>query len=149
MSGQPASVYFAALLDAGKRASDSNLSLIAAGVAFFSMLSIFPALAALIAVVSLLANPVVAISQLEEVCGLLPTDVCDILNAQLVGLISTRSSQLGWASAVSLGVALWSARAGVGAMMLGLDTAHGHDNRSGLAHYLRALALTIGLMTVG
>ena len=44
----------------------NNLSLISAGVAFFAMLSIFPALAALIAILSLVADPEVVVVQLEE-----------------------------------------------------------------------------------
>lgn len=127
----------------------SNLTLIAAGVAFYSMLSVFPALAALIAVLSLIADPEVVIVQLQELQELLPDDVYDILNAQIVGLVSTSSDTLGWTGLISVVVALWSARAGVGSMMHGLNVVYDTDSRGTWRHYLRATLLTVGLVGVG
>ncbi|WP_299968778.1 YihY/virulence factor BrkB family protein [uncultured Roseobacter sp.] len=127
----------------------NNLGLIAAGVAFYSMLSVFPALAALIAVLSLIADPVVVISQLEQVRGLMPDAVYNILNRQIIALVSASSGTLGWAGIVSLGVALWSARAGVGAMMHGLNLVYAQQGRTSIKHYLRALLLTVSLLGVG
>ncbi|ABG29824.1 YihY/virulence factor BrkB family protein [Roseobacter denitrificans] len=127
----------------------SNLALIAAGVAFYSMLSIFPALAALIAVLSLIADPEVVVVQLAELQELMPEDVYDILNAQIVGLVSTSSDTLGWTGLVSVIVALWSARAGVGAMMHGLNVVYATDSRGTWRHYLRAVLLTVSLVAIG
>ena len=127
----------------------NNIALIGAGVAFFSMLSIFPALAALIAVLSLIADPAVVIVQLEQVREVMPADVYDILNAQIVGLVSTSSDTLGWTGIVSLLVALWSARAGVGAMIHGLNVVYDREGRSTWRHYIRALLLTLALVGVG
>lgn len=140
---------WSALIAALRQISSNNLGLIAAGVAFYSMLSVFPALAALIAIVSLIANPAVVVVQLEEVRGLMPDAVYDILNAQIVGLVSTSSGTLGWAGLISLAVALWSARAGVGAMMHGLNLVYDQKGRTSLRHYFRALVLTISLLGVG
>ncbi|MEM9577902.1 MAG: YihY/virulence factor BrkB family protein [Pseudomonadota bacterium] len=136
---------FAALRNIGP----NNLSLIAAGVAFFSMLSIFPALAALIAVLSLIADPEVVVVQLEEMRELMPDDVYDILNAQIVGLVSTSTDTLGWTGLLSVMVALWSARAGVGAMIHGLNVVYDRAGRSTWRHYVRAILLTIALVGVG
>lgn len=138
-------VFFAV----GKQIANNNLGLIAAGVAFYSMLSVFPALAALIAILSLVADPAVVIVQLQEIRGLMPDAVYTILNKQIVTLVSASSGTLGWAGAVSLGVALWSARAGVGAMMHGLNLVYAQKGRSSIKHYLRALLLTVSLLGVG
>ena len=121
---------------------NNRLGLIAAGVAFFSMLSVFPAIAALIALLSLVADPELVVVQLEGLRELMPEDVYEILNTQVVALVSTGSETLGWASAISILLALWSARAGVGAMMHGLNTVYGQRNRGSLSHYLRAYILT-------
>lgn len=147
----PLSLQFLWFLIKGTAAdiSRNNLALISAGVAFFIMLSLFPAMAALIALLSLIVDPVFVVAQLEDIRGLLPDDVYDILNTQIVGLITTQSETLGWAGVVSLFVALWSARAGVGAMMTGLNDVHDLSNSNTLRHYLRALALTIGLIIAG
>ena len=74
--------YWSVMKSSVHQISDSNLALISAGVAFFSMLSLFPALAALIAVLALISDPALVVSQLEDIKGLLPTDVYDILNQQ-------------------------------------------------------------------
>ncbi|WP_157044677.1 YihY/virulence factor BrkB family protein [Roseobacter sp. GAI101] len=135
----------ACIADIGQK----NVALIAAGVAFYAMLSLFPALAALVAILSLVSDPVVVIAQLEDMRGLMPNDVYDIINGQVVSMVTTSSETLGWAGTVSLLVALWSARAGVGAMMIGLNSVYNERNRNAAFHYLRALLLTFGLVMVG
>lgn len=142
-------VYWDALKASVNHISENNISLIAAGVAFFGMLSLFPALAALIAILGLISDPVVVVAQLEEVRGLLPDDVYRIVNDQVVSLVTARADTLGWAGLLSLMVALWSARAGVGAMMIGLNNVYNERNRGAAGHYFRALMLTIGLVAVG
>ncbi len=141
--------YWDAVKASVSHVGDNNLALISAGVAFFSMLSLFPALAALIALLGLIADPVVVIAQLEDVRGLLPSDVYDIINAQVVSLVTASSDTLGWAGIVSLALALWSARAGVGAMIVGLNAVYNQRNRNTVKHYLRALMLTVALVAVG
>lgn len=143
------SVYWSALRASFWQIGENNLSLIAAGVAFFAMLSLFPALAALIAVLGLISDPAVVVAQLEEIRGLLPDDVYEILNSQVLALVTARADTLGWAGLLSLLVALWSARAGTGAMITGLNAVYNERNRNTAKHYLRALLLTVGLMGVG
>lgn len=127
----------------------NRLSLISAGVAFFAMLSIFPGLAALVAILSLIADPDVVVVQLEAARELMPEDVYNILYVQIVGLVSTSSDKLGWAGAVSVAVALWSARAGVGALMQGLNAVYENQSRPALRHFALALGLTVALIGVG
>ena len=138
-----------ALFAAFGKIGQNNLSLIAAGVAFFSMLSLFPALAALIAVLSLVADPEVVVVQLEEMREVVPEDVYEILYGQITGLVNTSSDTLGWTGATTLLLAVWSARSGVGAMMHGMNVVYEVWARATLRHYLRAYFLTIGLVTVG
>ena len=145
----PSSMRFGALFAALGKIGRNNLGLIAAGVAFFSMLSLFPALAALIALLSLVADPAVVVVQLEDMRDLMPADVYDILNAQIVGLVSASSDALGWAGFISVVAALWSARAGVGAMIHGLNVVHDTEGRGTWRHYVRAVLLTIALVAVG
>jgi membrane protein len=127
---------------------ENDLSLISAGVAFFGMLSLFPALAAVIALLGLIADPSVVIAQLENTKGLMPGDVYDIINVQVTALVTARPDTLGWASLLSFLVALWSARAGVGAMIIGLNNVYGRKNRHTAWHYFRALLMTLGLVLV-
>lgn len=140
---------WSALRDGFGQVGDTNLALVSAGVGFFAMLSLFPAIAALIALLSLVADPDVVVSQLEQMRGILPRDVYDIVNAQIVSLVTTSSDTLGWAGVISISAALWSARAGVAAMMTGLNAVHGEENRATASHYMRALLLTVALVGVG
>ncbi|MEM6888423.1 MAG: YihY/virulence factor BrkB family protein [Pseudomonadota bacterium] len=145
----PARVLASSVIGAIGKVGSNRLSLVAAGVGFFGMLSIFPALAALIALLSLITEPNVAVVQLEEFRDLMPADVFDILHAQVLKLVTTSSSELGWAGLISILVAFWSARAGVGAMMQGLNAVYGLKSRAGFRHYVRALLLTFALLAVG
>lgn len=113
------------------------------------MLSLFPALAALIALLGLISDPAVVVAQLEEMRPLLPEDVYQIINTQVVSLVTASSGSLGRAGVISLILALWSARAGVGAMITGLNAVYNKRDRNTARHYLRALLLTIGLVAVG
>lgn len=140
---------WSALRDGFLQIGETNLALVSAGVGFFGMLSLFPAIAAVIALLSLVSDPVVVIAQLEQIKGLLPDDVYDIFNAQIVSLITTSPDTLGLAGAVSIVAALWSARAGVAAMMTGLNAVHGEKNRATVSHYVRAFLLTLALVGVG
>jgi membrane protein len=141
--------YWAVLKSSFTQIGESNLALVSAGVAFFSMLSLFPALAALIAVMGLVADPAEVILQLEDLRELMPADVFDIIHQQVVSLVSASSDTLGWAGLVSLFLAIWSARAGVGAMIIGLNSVYVQPNRNTAWHYLRALMLTAALVGVG
>jgi membrane protein len=141
--------WLSAILATFRQIKKGNLGLISAGVAFFTMLSLFPALAALVAILSLIADPAVVIAQLEEVQGLMPEEVYRILKARIVSMVSTSSNTLGWAGVLSISFALFSARAGVGALMQGLNAVYGQDNRGSLRHFLRAVLLTISLVAVG
>lgn len=145
----PFARYWQAIKATVAHIADNNISLVSAGVAFFVMLSLFPALAALIALLGLILDPVVVLAQLEEIRNLLPADVYDIINTQITALLNARSDTLGWAGALSIFFALWSARAGVGALMTGLNEVYNARNRSAAYHYLRALMLTVMLILVG
>lgn len=140
---------WAALKGGFVQIAETNLALVSAGVGFFGMLSVFPAIAALFALLSLVADPDVVVVQLEQMQGLLPDDVYEIFQTQIVSLVNTSPDKLGMAGAISIVAALWSARAGVAAMMTGLNAVHGNKNRTTVSHYLRAFMLTLALVGVG
>ena len=128
--------------------SEKNLSLIAAGVAFWAVLSVFPGLAALIALWGVVGDPMLALAQLDSFSAVLPADVYRLLATQLRALASTDGLTLGWASALSVLLALWSARTGVAALIQGLNALHGVPDRTGPLHALWALVLTFCLTGV-
>lgn len=128
--------------------NEKNLGLIAAGVAFYAILAVFPGIAATIALWGIVGDPALALEQIVEFRALIPADVFALLSAQLQALATTDGLTLGWASILSFGFALWSARAGVAALMQGLNAIYDAPNRGGLSHYLRAFLLTLSLIGV-
>ena len=129
-------------------ASDRNVSLISAGVAFFGMFAIFPAIAAVIAIFGLLADPAVVVEQLALMRDIIPVDAYNILEGQMDRLLSAGGETLGWASALSIGLALWAARAGVAGLMGGLNEIAACKPRHGIKQAIVAMTLTVCLVAL-
>lgn len=129
-------------------ATEKHLGLIAAGVAFFGMFGIFPGIAAVIAIFGLVADPVVIAEQLRLMEGIIPPDAYQLMSSQIDRLIFAPPGALGWATLVSIMLALWSCRAGVGALIGGLNAIAGHRQRNGLWQVIVALLLTIALVVL-
>ncbi len=63
--------------------SQDNVSIVSAGVAFFSMLAIFPMITAGLSIYGLFADPAVAQEQLYAISDILPEDVWVLINDQV------------------------------------------------------------------
>lgn len=122
---------------------ERELDLIAAGIAFYGFLALFPSAAAVIAIWSFFADASVIREELELARAYLPVDAWSLIANQVESLLSLNSDNLGIATGLSLLLALWTARAGVAALMRGLNAIHGLPNRAGHWHHLRALVLTL------
>jgi len=125
-----------------------HLGLIAAGVAFFGMFSIFPAIAAIIAIFGLLADPALVESQMVLLDDFIPADAYTLVQSQFDRLRSAQTETLGLATAISVMVALWSARAGVSALIQGLNAIHRRPNRHGVIHAIQAIIMTLVLILI-
>lgn len=125
-----------------------NLSLISAGVAFYAMLAIFPALAALIALWGVFSDPVFIDDQLTLLQRFVPSDAFRLFEAQVDALINANDSTLGYTTLVSIGAALWSTRAGVSALIRGLNAVYSAPHRTGVRRTYAALLLTVCLIAM-
>lgn len=125
-----------------------QLPMIAAAIAFYGILALFPALTALVAVWSVFADPAVVQSQLDLAAPFLPPEVYTLIGAQLGKLVATDGTTLGWASVLSLGAALWSARLGVAGLMQGLNATYREEERSALGQTAASLSITVMLIAV-
>lgn len=143
-----AALWWRAVRHVARLNDEKHLGLIAAGVAFYAILAVFPGIAATIALWGIVGDPALALEQMQEFQALIPADVYRLLAAQLVKLSTTDGLTLGWASLLSFGFALWSARAGVAALIQGLNAIYDAPNRGGIAHYIRAFLLTFSLIGV-
>jgi len=139
-------------MDVGRRVwakiGDGNLTLIAAGIAFFVLLALFPGITALVALGGLLfLDPDRIIEQFSDVVRLLPEDARDILIDQAESVARTGSDDLGLVAIFGLGLALFSATKGVGSLIGGLNIVYDEREKRGFVHlFALKLALTILLM---
>lgn len=136
----------AACLRFYRRTEQAELSLIAAGVAYFGFLAIFPGLAAVIAIAGFVADPGLIRAEVQLLRPVLPPEAYALIIRQLEDLLAVNSSSLGLATILTTAFALWSARAGMAAIIRGLNAIHQRPNRSGHWHQLRALVLTFTLI---
>jgi len=120
---------------------------IAAGVAFYALLAIFPAIAALVAIYGLIADPSTISQHLSDLSGVLPGGATDVIGDQLQRLTSQTSSKLGFALLFGVAVSLWSANAGMKALFDALNVVYGEEEkRSFLKLNAISLAFTIGAL---
>ncbi|RKF14903.1 YihY/virulence factor BrkB family protein [Roseovarius spongiae] len=133
-----------------RQADERNLGLIAAGVAFYALLSIFPGLAALIALWGYFADPVMISEQMGIAKQLLPAEAFTILNDQTSKLIAANNSTLQLTSLISILLAIWTARNGVAALIRGMNSIYRERHRPNpIRRYAVAILLTAVLIIVG
>jgi membrane protein len=123
--------------------SRANLSLIAAGLAFFTFLAIPSALAALVALYGLLFDPVAVVRQIAAMKGIVPADAIAILSGELTRITSSSGSKLSFALALSVAIALWSARSGTSSLISALNIVYDEPEKRGFVRfYLDTMTLT-------
>jgi len=113
---------------------------LAAGVTFYSLLAIFPAIAALVALYGIFADPATIASHLDGLSGVLPTGALEVLRDELNRLASQRGGTLGLTFLVGLGTSLWSANAGIKALFDALNLVYEEEEKRGLIR-LNAISL--------
>ena len=114
-----------------QRLDDDRILAIAAGVTFYALLAIFPAIAALVSIYGLFADPTTIAKHLDDISGMVPSGAIDVIRGQLENLTSKGNSALGLAFVVGLAISLWSANSGVKAMMDALNVAYGEREKRG------------------
>jgi membrane protein len=110
---------------------EDRVMLVAAGVTFYVLLALFPAIAALVALYGLFADPSQIASQVNSLSGVLPTSALDVLHDQLTRVTAQGASKLGIAFLVGLAVSLWSANAGMKSIFDALNLVYDEEEARG------------------
>lgn len=132
------------------RISADNLSIISAGVAFYALLAIFPALIALVGVYGMVVEPQQVREHLSTLTAVLPGEAANLIGEQLAEVTSMERTSLGVGSIVAVLLALWSASAGMRTLMTALDVAYGEkETRGTFRFYGTSLLLTLGAVLGG
>jgi membrane protein len=125
------------------RLREHNLTLVAAGVAFYAFLSLVPALIAFISIYGLVADPADVKRQVQDVASALPAEVQNFLVKQLTSIIDADRRGVSITLVVAIVIALWSASGGVAALVTGINVAREHEQpKSFVAKRGKAIVLT-------
>jgi membrane protein len=141
----PAQGWKQVLLRTKQQVKEDNVPLLAAGVAFYAFLALFPALIAAVTVYGLVADPAQVEEQIATVSETLPQEAASLLSEQMREIASSSSSALGWGLLASLAGALFSASGGVQNLVKAVNIAYDEEETRGFLK-LRGLAL---LLTLG
>ncbi len=124
--------------------SKDNVSLIAAGLALYALLAIFPALTAAVSIYGLFASPQQMADHIQSFQGVMPGQATQILEGQMKTLSEQRQS-LSLGLVFGLLLALWSARKGMVAIMAATNVAYDErEERGFVKQILLSLVFTVG-----
>jgi len=125
------------------RTSEDRLLATAAGVVFFGLLAVFPAITALVSCYGLFANPSTIGANLQTLSLMLPDGSFQIVQDQVARVLMKGNTALGATFLFGLAFALWSANAGVKAVIDALNVVYEErEKRSFVRLSLIALAFT-------
>lgn len=133
-----------------KEASKDNVSLVAAGVAFYGFLAMVPLLGATVLTYGLVASPHTVLQNVQSLTQTLPKDAAQLIGDQLLNVVKTSGGKKGLGLVVALAVALWGARNAAGSLIIALNIAYEEEEkRSFLKVTLLSLAITAGAVLLG
>ncbi len=134
------------------RITQCRVIAVAAGVSFYALLAIFPAIAALISIYGLFADPATMASHLDSISSFVPGGAIEVIRDEMHRVAAQGARTLGLAFVLSLGVSLWSANAGIKALFDALNIVHGEREKRGFVRFTLAaivfLLLALALVAV-
>lgn len=132
-----------------ERLGEDNVSIIAGGTAFFVLLGLIPALAAMISIYGLIANPSDIQAQFAALAQVMPSEVRTILEEQMTRISSERKTA-GVAALVGIALALWGAGAAMKTAINALNIIYREEEKRGYVKLtLTALGLTLVFVIFG
>ncbi|GAB2671129.1 YihY/virulence factor BrkB family protein [Kribbella swartbergensis] len=141
----PAAGWWQVLKRAWQEAKADQVPLLAAGVAFFGFLSLFPGIVAAVLAYGLIADPAQIRTQAEDLAQAMPASGRDLLLQQIDALTSAPGRSLGIGVAIAVATALWSASGGVGYLITAVNLAYDEEESRGFVRRkLLALGMTLG-----
>jgi membrane protein len=124
-----------------------RLFMIAAGVVFYAMLAVVPAITALVSLYGLFAKASTINEHLSFIAGVMPGTAYELISDQVTRIAGNNDGKLTVAFVIALGLALWSANAGMKAVFDALNIVYDEDEKRGFIK-LNAISLTFTLGAV-
>ena len=126
--------------------SNHRILALAAGMTYYCILAIFPALAALVAIYGLFTDPASIAKHLDEVSSFIPGGAAEVAREQLTRVASKGGSTLGFTFGIGLIISLWSANAAMKALFDTLNIVYGEQEKRG---FLKLNAMSLGFTLAG
>ena len=127
--------------------SQDNLSHVAAGIAFYGLLALFPGISAALSLTGLILDPSIVVGELDRLAEVLPREAAEIILGQVEAVAGSDETKLSFGFMVGLTLAIYSASKGMQSLMDGLNMAHNEREKRGFLHiYAVRLGLTVFLI---
>jgi len=140
----PSKGWFQVVKRGWAEAKADQVPLLAAGVAFYAFLAIFPLLMATVLIYSLVVPPDQIAAQIGQLTQGMPEDVSRLITEQIT-VASSQQTGAGIGLALAILLAMWSASGGMGNLMVAISTAYDEEQkRSFIKKRGLALILTLG-----
>jgi membrane protein len=120
---------------------------LAAGMTYYSILAIFPALAALVAIYGFFSDPGSIAKHLDEISGFVPGGAIEIAREQLTRVATKGDRTLGLTFVVGLLISLWSANAAMKSLFDTLNIVYGEQEKRGFVK-LNAISLSFTVAAI-
>ncbi len=132
-----------------KTLNSEQIYTVAGGATFFGLLALFPALAVFVSLYGLFADAAKSRTDLASLRGVIPDGAISVLSEQMTRLAAAPHAQLGLAFLVSVLLSIWSANAGMKALIAGLNVAYdATEHRKFFRLNATSLAFTVGGVAV-
>lgn len=133
-----------------KETSKDNMSLVAAGVAFYGFLALVPLMGATVLTYGLVASPDTVLHNVQSLAKTLPKDAANLIGVQLLDVVKTSGGKKGLGLAAAIAVALWGARNAAGSIVIALNIAYEEEEkRSFIRVTLLSLLITAAAVVLG
>jgi membrane protein len=143
----PANGWRDILLRVYSNVGDHRILALAAGMTYYSLLAIFPALAALVAIYGLFSDTGTIAKHLDEVSGFVPGGAIDVAREQFTRVASKGNQTLGLTFIIGLAASLWSANAAMKSLFDTLNIVYGEKEKRGFLK-LNAMSLLFTLAAI-
>jgi membrane protein len=118
---------------------------IAAGVTYYALLAVFPAIAALVSIYGLFADPATIQDHINAMASLMPSGAIEVIGDQVKRIASQGGGKLGFGFIFGLAISLWSSNAGMKALFDALNIVNDEEEkRSFIRLNLMSLTFTLG-----
>ncbi len=139
--------FFRLLWTVAHRVGPSQIGVIAAGIAFYSLLAVFPAITAVIALAGLFIEPEAVVAQFETLTRFIPEQAARILIDEATKVAAAGEDGLSLAVALGIGFAIYLSTRATTALIHGLNTVHSRqENRGFLRFWATVVLLTAALV---